>query len=82
MASAAPAPVAALADTVISGLAWTKWKIAGAVLLAAILAVGAGEAVFYVAVAERPAAADSKSAAPKKGRKTLEDRLDGLPRRP
>jgi RNA polymerase sigma factor (sigma-70 family) len=82
MANAVPAPVAALADTASSGLAWTKWKIAGAVLLAAIVAVGAGEAVFYVAVAERPAAADNKSAAPKKGRKTLDDRLDGLPRRP
>jgi RNA polymerase sigma factor (sigma-70 family) len=80
--SAVPAPVAALAEAALSGLAWTKLKIAAAVLLAGIVVVGAGEAVSYLAVAEKPTAAGSNSAAPKKGRKTLEDRLDGLTRRP
>src|SRR5262249_36184516 len=80
--SAVSAPVAVINEAALSGLAWTKLKIAGAVLLASIVAIGAGEAVFSLVVPERPTAADSKSAATRKGRKTLEDRLDGLTRRP
>jgi hypothetical protein len=69
--------VATLAQSGLAGLAWGRVKIAAVVVLAVTVAVGGG-AVFRV-LAEKPAAAGSDSAAPKKGRKTLEDRLDGLP---
>jgi RNA polymerase sigma factor (sigma-70 family) len=81
MGSAIPAPVSALAQAALSGLAWTRLKITAAVLLAAIVAVAAGEAAISLVAADKPAAAGSKSPAPKKGKKTLPDRLDGLMRR-
>jgi RNA polymerase sigma factor (sigma-70 family) len=81
-AGAIPAAVATLAETTLSALAWAKLKIAVALVLAAGVVLGAAGAVLHQVVGERPAATGSEPAAPKKGRKTLEDRLDGLPRRP
>jgi RNA polymerase sigma factor (sigma-70 family) len=71
-----PGPVATLAQSGLAGLAWAKLKIAAAVVLA--VTVAAGAVAVYQVLAAKPAAARSDSAAPKKGSKNLEDRLDGL----
>jgi RNA polymerase sigma factor (sigma-70 family) len=78
LADAAPAP-AALTGGALSALGWTKLKVAVAALLA-VSVLGAGMGVcLHRLLAERPAQAGSDTPGPKKGRKTLADRLDGLP---
>ena len=78
-ARAVPASVATLAEAVLSALTWAKLKLAAAVLLAAgVLGGGAGFAL-HRTLADDPTGAGNGSAGPSKGRKTLPDRLDGLP---
>jgi RNA polymerase sigma-70 factor (ECF subfamily) len=63
----------------ISILAWSKLKIAAAVLLAVAVIGGGAGVVLYQVLREEPSAAGNDPAGPKKGRKTLSDRLEGLP---
>src|SRR5262245_22056712 len=77
-AGAVSASVAALVRAGVSALAWAKLKLAAAVVLAVVVAGGAGLLTFG-GLAEKLAAWGSDTPAVKKGKKTLADRLDGLP---
>jgi RNA polymerase sigma-70 factor (ECF subfamily) len=77
-AHAVPASVALLARAGLSALTWARLKLAAALVLAAG-AVGGGGALLHQALTGRPAAAEGDAAGTKKGRKTLQDRLEGLP---
>jgi uncharacterized membrane protein len=78
---AVPAAVLALTRTGLRALAWAKLKIALA-MLAAVTVVGGGSwLIVRTALSDGTAAVGSDSVGGKKGRKTLADRLEGLPQR-
>jgi RNA polymerase sigma factor (sigma-70 family) len=79
VAHAVPASVASLAKAGLIGLTWGKLKIAVALVLAALVLGGGASAVAYQMGVGRHAAAEGDAAGTKKGRKTLADRLEGLP---
>jgi RNA polymerase sigma factor (sigma-70 family) len=75
-----PASVASMAEAALSALTWAKVKTLVALMLAAF-AVGGGTSVLAHQMGMgRPAATAGDSAGTKKGRKTLQDRLEGLPK--
>jgi RNA polymerase sigma-70 factor (ECF subfamily) len=79
-AGAVPASAASLAEAAVSALAWAKVKVAVAAVLAAGIVGGTAGTILHRALEDRPAAAaEDGPAAPKKGRKTLADRQEGLP---
>jgi RNA polymerase sigma factor (sigma-70 family) len=73
------APVTVLVEAALSTLAWAKLKATLAVVLAVSVAGGSAGVLLHRVLAERPATGANETAAPKKGKKTLADRLDGLP---
>jgi RNA polymerase sigma-70 factor (ECF subfamily) len=78
-AHSVPASVASLARAGLSALAWAKLKIVAALVLAALVAGGGAGVLALQAGLWRAAAAEGDAAGTKKGRKTLQDRLEGLP---
>jgi hypothetical protein len=73
------ASVAALAEAGLASLAWTKLKLAGAMLLAVCVAGGGAGMVTHRLRTESSAALPNDTSGAKSGRKTLADRLEGLP---
>jgi RNA polymerase sigma factor (sigma-70 family) len=75
---AVPASISALAEGVLSALVWARLKIAAAIILAALVVCGSAGAVVYRMLSEG-LPPDAGAPAPlKKGRKTLQDRWDGI----
>jgi RNA polymerase sigma factor (sigma-70 family) len=74
-----PAAVVALTQAGLAGLAWAKLKIAVAVILAVSVIGGSTGVILQRVLNDGPAAGGSAPGSPKKGRKTLADRLEGLP---
>jgi RNA polymerase sigma factor (sigma-70 family) len=72
-------PVATLAEAALSALAWAKLKVAVTVVLATIVVCGGAGVIVHRVLAESRAATEDGPAVSKKGRKTLADRLEGLP---
>jgi Sigma-70, region 4 len=73
------ASVETLIQAGLSALAWAKLKTAVALLLAVAIVGGSTGVVLYQVLREEPRPAGTDPVSPKKGRKTLTDRLEGLP---
>jgi len=74
-----PTAVETLVQAGLSVPAWVKLKIAVAILLAVAVVGGTTGVIVYQVLREEPRATGTDSIGPKKGRKTLTDRLEGLP---
>jgi hypothetical protein len=68
-----------LTEAALAAFAWTKLKIAVAVVLAACVLGGSAGFITHRLWAESRSAGENGAAAPNNGRKTLADRQDGLP---
>jgi RNA polymerase sigma factor (sigma-70 family) len=74
-----PPSVAMLSEAALSALAWTRLKIAVTLVLAASVVGGGTGVVVHRVLAGSLSAEGNATATAKKGRKTLQDRQDGLP---
>jgi hypothetical protein len=81
-AGAVPAPIATLAEAGLPALSWGAVKMTAAIVLTAAVTLGTAGAILHEVLADRPGASGSDPAAPQKGRRGLQQRLDGLPPRP
>jgi RNA polymerase sigma-70 factor (ECF subfamily) len=75
-----PASVASLIRAEAAALAWAKLKITLAVTLAVTMVGGSAGVLIHWMLGDTPGAVANDPAGTKKGRKTLTDRLEGLPR--
>jgi RNA polymerase sigma factor (sigma-70 family) len=73
------ASVESLVQASLSISAWARLKIAAAILLAAAVVGGGTGVIVFHTLRDEPRATGTDSIGPKKGRKTLTDRLEGLP---
>jgi hypothetical protein len=74
-----PASISALAEAVLLALVWARLKIAAVIILAALVVCASAGGVVYRLLSEGPPPGTGGPAPQKKGRKTLQDRWDGLP---
>ena len=81
-AGAVPTSIATLTEAGLPALSWGSVKLTTALVLATAVTLGTAGAILHEVLADRPGASGSDPAAPQKGRRTLQQRLDGLPPRP
>jgi RNA polymerase sigma factor (sigma-70 family) len=78
-ARALPASILGLTRAGLAALAWAKLKVAIVVLLAVTVVGGSASIFLHRLLSDKDASAEIGSNGRKKGKKTLADRLDGLP---